>query len=116
MSFVEFNQTAEDHCSLLVLISPVGVGLKPKTFARAFERIARVRTIRVGSPPRSVTLRYRRDYSGENNAWGDFQFHRRVLGLISVGRCGGGGEEEGEAGEEERGGAIRGRRGAETEG
>lgn len=121
MSLVEYGATAEDHCSLLVLVvnlggstPPVGVNslvgtsvvggstnhsfaggvgqLKIKTFNRIYERISHVRTINItanaaAKGSRMVRLRYRRDYPVENNEWGDFQYHRRVLGLISVGRC-----------------------------
>lgn len=31
-------------------------------------------------------MRYVRDYPVENNEWGDFQTHRRLLGLITVGK------------------------------
>lgn len=32
-------------------------------------------------------IRYKRTYSKESNEWGDFQVHRKALGLISIGRC-----------------------------
>jgi len=35
---------------------------------------------------REVLARYIKDYPVENNDWGDFQTHRRLLGLISVGK------------------------------
>lgn len=37
--------------------------------------------------PRQIWIRYLRGYPGENNDWGDFQTHRKALGLISVGQC-----------------------------
>lgn len=35
---------------------------------------------------RDIWVRYVRDYPVENNEWGDFQTHRRLLGLITVGK------------------------------
>lgn len=35
---------------------------------------------------RDIWARYTRDHPVENNEWGDFQTHRRLLGLITVGR------------------------------
>ena len=32
-------------------------------------------------------IRYKNAYSKECNEWGDFQVHRKALGLISIGRC-----------------------------
>lgn len=35
---------------------------------------------------RDIHVRYVRDHAVENNDWGDFQTHRRLLGLITVGK------------------------------
>ena len=35
---------------------------------------------------RDVFVRYVREHAVENNEWGDFQTHRRLLGLITVGK------------------------------
>jgi trafficking protein particle complex subunit 9 len=35
---------------------------------------------------RDIWIRYIRDHPVENNDWGDFQTHRRLLGLITVGK------------------------------
>lgn len=35
---------------------------------------------------RDIFVRYVRDHAVENNEWGDFQTHRRLLGLITVGK------------------------------
>lgn len=35
---------------------------------------------------RDIWVRYVRDHPVENNEWGDFQTHRRLLGLITVGK------------------------------
>lgn len=35
---------------------------------------------------RDIFVRYVREHAVENNEWGDFQTHRRLLGLITVGK------------------------------
>lgn len=35
---------------------------------------------------RDIYVRYVREHAVENNEWGDFQTHRRLLGLITVGK------------------------------
>ncbi|XP_071451117.1 protein brunelleschi [Hetaerina americana] len=105
MSHPDYRQTAHDHSALLVLVRHIGRQLKQKSFERVLERIRRVSRLRVvvdpsaaaaasasGAPggppwPREITARYVTDYPVENNDWGDFQTHRRVLGLVSVGKC-----------------------------
>ena len=32
-------------------------------------------------------MKYKRLYPIENNEWGDFQAHRKILGLVSIGEC-----------------------------
>ena len=39
------------------------------------------------SQPRNLWIRFLRAYPVENNDWGDFQTHRKALGLISIGQC-----------------------------
>jgi hypothetical protein len=36
---------------------------------------------------RCVQARYIKDYPVGNNDWGDFQTHRRLLGLITICKC-----------------------------
>jgi len=87
MSFVDFSQCADDHARILILVLPASGQLKPKRFNKIFDRIARLDTLNFPQSSRSVHLRYRKYYAIENNAWGDFQVHRRALGLITVGSC-----------------------------
>lgn len=35
---------------------------------------------------RDIFVRYVKEHAVENNEWGDFQTHRRLLGLITVGK------------------------------
>jgi hypothetical protein len=85
MSFVDFSQRAEDHTKILILVHQISSAMKQKNFNKIYERIARLHTITIAmAPPRVVRMRYRKYYAMENNSWGDFQVHRRVLGLLSV--------------------------------
>ena len=52
-----------------------------------WERIRTLNVVHVQGQNRNVTVRYKRVYPVENNQWGDFQAHRKVLGLVSVGKC-----------------------------
>jgi len=87
MSFVDFGQCADDHARILVLVLAACGRVKPKRFSKIFDRIARLETLSIAKSSRSVHLRYRKYYAIENNAWGDFQVHRRALGLIMIGSC-----------------------------
>lgn len=84
---VDYGQTAEDHQSLLVLVRHTGSQLPAQSFNRAFERISHVDQIHVEGQKRNITIRYKKVYPVECNSWGDFQAHRKVLGLIVVGKC-----------------------------
>ncbi|GLG96735.1 Protein brunelleschi, partial [Gryllus bimaculatus] len=89
MSHPDYEQTGHDHASLLILVKHIGSQLKPKHFVRMFERISRVCQERVedsSGVAHAVTARYIKEYPVENNDWGDFQTHRRLLGLITVGK------------------------------
>jgi len=87
MSFVDFAQNAGDHARILILVLPACGRIKPKRFNKIFDRIARLETLNVPESSRCVHVRYRKYYAIENNAWGDFQVHRRALGLIMIGNC-----------------------------
>lgn len=87
MSSVDFNQTTEDHCRILILVKQVGCHLKPKSFNFVYECVSKVKSHQITSPPRQVYMRYLKQYQVENSEWGDFQAHRKVLGLVCVGKC-----------------------------
>ncbi|XP_076437986.1 trafficking protein particle complex subunit 9-like isoform X2 [Babylonia areolata] len=87
MSLVDYGQTADDHQSLLVLVRPTGSHLPAAAFNRLWERIRALSVVHVQGQGREVAVRYKRFYPRANNDWGDFQAHRKVLGLVSVGRC-----------------------------
>lgn len=87
MSHPDYEQEAHHHASLLVLVRGIGHS-KPRSLQHVFERIQRVSHVRIndaGGQPRDIWVRFVRDHPIENNDWGDFQTHRRLLGLITVG-------------------------------
>lgn len=89
MSHPDYEQYSHDHAALLVLVKQVGSLLKPKTFNKYYERIARVSNVKITDSTgqvRNIFVRYVREHPIENNDWGDFQTHRRLLGLISIGK------------------------------
>lgn len=68
----------------------LGRQLRTKQFNRAFERISRINQLKIfdsQNQSRHIWIRYLRGYPQENNDWGDFQTHRKALGLITVGQC-----------------------------
>ncbi|ODN02451.1 Trafficking protein particle complex subunit 9 [Orchesella cincta] len=90
MSYPDYSQTPLDHQSLLVVVRHIGRQLRTKQFNRAFERISRINQLKVfdsQNQARHIWIRYLRGYPQENNDWGDFQTHRKALGLITVGQC-----------------------------
>ncbi|XP_032518719.2 protein brunelleschi isoform X1 [Danaus plexippus] len=85
MSHPDYAQHAQHHACLLVLVK--GIGGVLKNFNKLWERIQRVNNIKVtdsSGQVRDIWVRYVRDYPVENNDWGDFQTHRRLLGLITL--------------------------------
>ena len=87
MSIVDYGQSAEDHQGLLVLVRHTGHQLPQKKFIKIWERVHKLTYVAVPGQTRSALVRYKRFYPKENNEWGDFQAHRKALGLISVGQC-----------------------------
>lgn len=88
MSFIiDYNQVAEDHQHLLVLVNQTGTLISNKTFNRAWDRVHRCNCIGIPGQKRRAYVKYKRLYPIENNEWGDFQAHRKILGLVSIGEC-----------------------------
>lgn len=89
MSHPDYEQFSHDHAALLVLVRHIGSQLKPKTFNKFFERISRISSVKITDSTgqvRNIFVRYIKEHPVENNDWGDFQTHRRLLGLISLGK------------------------------
>uniref|UniRef100_F1RSJ3 Trafficking protein particle complex subunit 9 n=1 Tax=Sus scrofa TaxID=9823 RepID=F1RSJ3_PIG len=86
MSVPDYMQCAEDHQTLLVVVQPVGI-VSEENFFRIYKRISSVSQISVRDSQRVLYIRYRHHYPPENNEWGDFQTHRKVVGLITITDC-----------------------------
>ncbi|XP_074543544.1 trafficking protein particle complex subunit 9 isoform X2 [Halichoeres trimaculatus] len=87
MSVPDYMQCAEDHQTVLVVVQPVGI-VPEDQFFKIYKRIASVSQVSIRDSQRLLYIRYRHHYLPENNEWGDFQTHRKVVGLISITTCG----------------------------
>ncbi|XP_063041125.1 trafficking protein particle complex subunit 9 [Engraulis encrasicolus] len=86
MSVPDYMQCAEDHQTVLVVVQPVGI-VPEEQFFRIYKRIASVNQVSVRDSQRQLYIRYRHHYPPDNNEWGDFQTHRKVVGLVAVTSC-----------------------------
>ncbi|NXS11835.1 TPPC9 protein, partial [Neodrepanis coruscans] len=86
MSVPDYMQCAEDHQTLLVVVQPVGI-VPEESFFKVYKRISAVSQVNVRDSQRVLFIRYRHHYPPENNEWGDFQTHRKVVGLITITSC-----------------------------
>ncbi|KAA0710000.1 Trafficking protein particle complex subunit 9 NIK- and IKBKB-binding protein [Triplophysa tibetana] len=86
MSVPDYMQCAEDHQTVLVVVQPVGI-VPEDQFFRIYKRITSVSQVSIRDSQRVLFIRYRHHYTPENNEWGDFQTHRKVVGLIAVTSC-----------------------------
>ncbi|KAM6899295.1 trafficking protein particle complex subunit 9 isoform 5-T5 [Xenentodon cancila] len=87
MSIPDYMQCAEDHQTVLVVVQPVGI-VPEDQFFKIYKRIASVSQVNIRDSQRLLYIRYRHHYLPENNEWGDFQTHRKVVGLIAITTCG----------------------------
>lgn len=87
MSVPDYMQCAEDHQTVLVVVRPVGI-VPEDQFFKIYKRIASVSQVNIRDSQRLLYIRYRHHYLPENNEWGDFQTHRKVVGLIAITTCG----------------------------
>lgn len=86
MSVPDYMQCAEDHQTVLVVVQPVGI-VPEDQFFKIYKRIASVGQVSIRDSQRVLYIRYRHHYLPENNEWGDFQTHRKVVGLITITTC-----------------------------
>ncbi|XP_055858949.1 protein brunelleschi [Episyrphus balteatus] len=87
MSRPDYEQCGYHHGCLLVLLRGIG-DAKPRSLQRIFDRVRKVNNVKItdSGVSRDIWLRYIHDHPVENNDWGDFQTHRRLLGLITIGK------------------------------
>ncbi|KAM8715640.1 hypothetical protein ACLKA7_002655 [Drosophila subpalustris] len=88
MSRLDYEQNALHHSCLLVLLRGVGPS-RARILQRAFEKVRRVNNIKVtdsSGAVRTIYFRFIHEHPVEHNDWGDFQTHRRLLGLITIGK------------------------------
>lgn len=91
MSYPDYSTNPHHHQTLLVLVKQVGSQLKSRSFHKLYERISRIGHVKVSDSngsQRPVWVTYRREYPVDCNDWGDFQTHRRILGIITIGQVG----------------------------
>lgn len=89
MSHPDYEQYPHDHAALLILVKSIGSNIKQKTYNKFFERISRISNLKITDSTgntRDILIRYIKEHPVENNDWGDFQTHRRLLGLVSLGK------------------------------
>lgn len=89
MSHPDYEQYSHDHAALLILVKSIGSNIKCKIYNKFYERISRINTLKITDSTgnmRNILIRYIKEHPVENNDWGDFQTHRRLLGLVSLGK------------------------------
>lgn len=105
MSHPDYEIQTHHHGCLLVLLRGVGPS-KPRSLQRVFEKVRRINNVKIigkfhplfhknqlktlfldsSGNTRDIWIRYIHDHPVENNDWGDFQTHRRLLGLVTIGK------------------------------
>ncbi|CAD7080031.1 unnamed protein product [Hermetia illucens] len=88
MSHPDYEQHAHHHGCLLVLLRGIGPA-KPRYLQRIFEKVQKVNNVKItdsAGQHRDIWVRFVYDHPVENNDWGDFQTHRRLLGLVTIGK------------------------------
>jgi len=95
--FPDYKMSAWHHRSALVAVTHIGTSMENELFNKVLELVEtvdHVTPVSIGgtsqsqsqSPtPSNFRVRYVTEYPVENNEWGEFQKHRQLLGLISVG-------------------------------
>ena len=100
MAFPDYEQTVWDQRSILVMVNSIGPRMSEEKFEEIFDQISQIREVSAVisnkhdhttsvsqdlENKRTFLIRYVKNYPVENNEWGDFQKHRQLLGIISVG-------------------------------
>lgn len=102
MSVPEYHQKAEDHQAILLLIKNLNSDLTSSTeltkttndkfsklFDSIYDQLINVNVTKINGNlnyERTIKLRFKKNYYElSNNEWGDFQAHRKLFGLITIG-------------------------------
>jgi len=84
MSYPEYKQRPEDHRSCIVLVSAIGPFNSKENFFQLWDQVNKIDLVAVTKDGRTFSPRFVLNYPVENSEWGDFQYHRKVLGLICI--------------------------------
>lgn len=84
MSFPEYRQKPQDHRSCILLVRPIGSFVSKDSFTKIWDHLNQLEFVLVTKYDRNLSVRFLSDYPIENSEWGDFQYHRKVLGLICI--------------------------------
>lgn len=60
--------------------------MNPDDYRIVLDELNSLETIIIPNDGQTMRLKFRSNYPMENNEWGDFQYHRKVLGLICIAR------------------------------
>ncbi|XP_026681214.1 protein brunelleschi [Diaphorina citri] len=90
MAHPDYSLTVQSHADMLLMIKHLDEDGDEKWFEQVFSHLSSVKKINLldsAGNERNITARFVKDYPVGNNDWGDFQTHRKLLGLVSVSKC-----------------------------
>uniref|UniRef100_A0A8D8SHD3 Trafficking protein particle complex subunit 9 n=1 Tax=Cacopsylla melanoneura TaxID=428564 RepID=A0A8D8SHD3_9HEMI len=90
MSHPDYALTIHSHTNMLLMIKHLDEDGDQEWFDQVFTHLSSVNKISLldsAGTERHITARFVNEYPVGNNEWGDFQTHRKLLGLITVGKC-----------------------------
>lgn len=84
MSFPEHTQKPEHHRACKILVRPIGSFVVSKDFTTIYDHLEKLHAVALPAEGRHINFQFVTDYPTENNEWGDFQYHRKILGMICI--------------------------------
>lgn len=84
MSFPDYGQSPYSHGACNILVKPIGSFITCTNFSRIYDELQSLKTVFLSTEKKTVRFQFLDNYPTENNEWGDFQYHRKVLGLICI--------------------------------
>lgn len=84
MSFPDYDQKPYDHRACLILVQSIGSHLLPEHYSLLLEQLSTTDRVHLSAGGRNVHVKFVPSCPTANNEWGDFQHHRKVLGLVCV--------------------------------